>query len=136
MITWVSERSGIASTGMFRTAQTAPTIATPVRMRTRNWSLALSSMIRSTIARAAPSSVRVAARRRTAERRERRSEARLRVDQEVGGRHDPLTGLEPPQHLVVALRLAAELDRARLEPPFANHDEDDLVLPGVEHGVL
>src|SRR5690349_13384472 len=125
MMTCVSERSGIASSGTCRTAQTAPTIAAPVRTRTRNRFRALNSMMRSTMV--APSAD--LGRGRRAERRERRAEARLRVDQEVRRRDDALARLDAPEHLVVPVCLAPELHRARLEPPVPGQHEDDLAFP-------
>src|SRR5215470_7575172 len=129
-MTWVSERSGMASSGTCRTHQTAPPIATRVRSSTRNRFRALSSMTRSIM------SVGVRRRRRPRERGQRRAEAGLRVDEEVRRGHHRVAVREAGAHLVVALGLAAELDGAWLELALALDDEHDPMLAGVEHGAL
>src|SRR5262245_17224208 len=136
-MTWVSERSGMASRRMCRTHHTAPRSAAAVSSRTRTRFLALNSMIRSTIVLVLVSrAARGCATRRRLERPQRGPETRLRVDQEVRGHHHILAGAEPGQHLVEALRVAPELYGTRLELTLAAHHEDDPMCARVEHGVL
>src|SRR5262245_47006634 len=117
-MTWVSERSGMASSGMCRTHHTAPRRAAPVSSRTRTRFLARNSMMRSTIA---PVLVLVAdaARGRAAgfrlERPQRGAEARFRVDQEVRRDDDLFARGKPGQDLVEALCIPSDLNRTRLE---------------------
>src|SRR5262245_37240111 len=113
-ITCVSERSGIASSGIFLIVQLAAASATAVKISTRNLLRALNSMIRSIIGAA---SVGVRRRRLRAERFQRCTKARLGIDQEVGRGDDLLAGFHAGKDLVVSLRVAPELDGTRFEPP-------------------
>src|SRR5215831_14893827 len=121
-ITWVSERSGMASSGMCRTVQAAATSAAAVSNSTRPRLRALNSMMRSTMAASARGT---GCGRFGGEGGERGAEARLGIDQEVR-RGDDLVSLgDAVEHLVVAIRLAPEPHGARRERPGAGDDEDD-----------
>src|SRR6266404_2052128 len=133
MITCVSERSGIASSGMFLTAHVAPTRATTVRISTRNLLAALKAMTRLITRSSSAWVLRVA--RRLLERGQSRAEARLGIDEEVGGGHDLFAGGDPAHDLIIAFGRASQRHRARLEPAAALHDEDDLRLTRVENGL-
>src|SRR5690242_19002117 len=66
--------------------------------------------------------------RRRREGPQRRLQLAFRVDQEVGGRDDPLPCMEPLEHDVIITHTSTQLDLPRLEIACAVIDEDD--LPG------
>src|SRR4029453_18887570 len=108
----------MASSGMCRTHHTAPRSAAPVSRRTKTRFLALNSMMRSTITSVlvlVSRALRGCAAGTRLERPQRGAEARLRAAQEVRRDDDLLARGEPRQYLVEPLRIAPELDRARLE---------------------
>src|SRR5262245_52218423 len=127
MMTCVSERSGIASSGMCRVVQTAAATATAVSSNTRIRLRALNSMIFSTMRAPSVGCVRLL------ERGERGPETRLRVDEEVRGGHDLVALGEAGEDLVVSFRRPPERHRARLEPAVADDHEHDLLPARVEH---
>src|ERR1041384_3994871 len=120
-MTCVSERSGRASSGMFRALQYAPTSATATAARTSPRLWAENSMMRRIM--------RASLRR---ERGERGLQARLGIDQEAGAHHHLLAIVEAGKHLDQIARSVAGGDLARLEAAVAGSHEDHLAVAGVD----
>src|SRR3989338_4249052 len=150
MMTCVSERSGIASSGIFRIAQTDATRANATKIRTRNLLWAENSMSFSTTppyrrlgdwpTSAAPRSGLGASLAMlvssTPNALQGRFEAALRIDQEVAAGHDQLTLCDTALNFVKAIRLDAHGHVPRLKHPLPLVDKHDLLGPGVKHGCL
>src|SRR5512143_1255064 len=147
MMTWVSERSGSASSGMLRIDQKAMTSATTAAPMTTMRFSAEKRMIRLITLVPSVAGVRVgrrrggraagraAARRRRAaprQRAQRRTQPRLGVDEEVGARHHLVAGGEAVDDLGVLPVAVADLDLARLELALADRAEDHGLGPRVE----
>src|SRR3989338_1212998 len=150
MMTWVSERSGIASSGMFLSVQVAAINATTTNVSTKNLLWAENSMSFSMTppcrsvgvwpASAVPASGRgpslamlVSS---TPNAFQGRFEAALRIDQEVAAGHHQLTLCNAAFHFVKTIRLDAHGHVPRLKHPLPLVDKHDLFGPGVKHGGL
>src|SRR3989338_2288166 len=161
MMTCVSERSGIASSGIFRIAQTDATRANATKIRTRNLLWAENSMSFSMTppcrrlgdwpASAVPSSLAFGSGgppgvklgrslamlvSSTPNAFQGRFEAALRIDQEVAAGHDQLTLCDTALNFVKAIRLDAHGHVPRLKHSLPLIDKHDLLGPGVKHGGL
>src|SRR5262245_24109064 len=130
MITWGSERSGIASSGTLRTATSEPTTANAVKTNTSTRWAAQYSMILPTMG---PSSVPVTGVGLLAHAGNGRLQAALRVDQERSTRHHRVAFGHPLQDLHAIAVLRAGPYHPRLEVPRAPGHEHILVLAGVHH---
>src|SRR6476659_1709540 len=119
MMTWVSDRSGIASSGIVLIAWIASPTAIAVRTRTRTRLRAENSMIRSMTMSGMVSGVR--SRRRGAG--QRGAEPGLGVEEEVGRRHDLLSFLHSRADLAQIGEAHAGRHLARLEDARAGLDE-------------
>src|SRR5689334_9483684 len=119
---------------MFRIVQKDPASATSVAARTRYLFSAENRMtfwMKVRLAGSVPSA-RISL---PPHRGERRAQARLGVDEEVGAGDDPLALLQPADDLHRVAVGRAELDLARLEAPLRRRHEDDVLRPGADHGV-
>src|SRR5436853_2982292 len=121
-ITCVSERSGIASSGVRWNDRIPKPAATRTAITVRTGFRAHQAMSRS-ITRRLPLL-------------RRRLELALGRDEEIAGGHDDLSGPEAAQHFIVLPRLGAEGHRARREAPIPEVHEDDALVTGVEHRAL
>src|SRR3989338_197632 len=151
MMTCVSDKSGIASSGMLRAHQTAPSIATTAKISTTNLLWADHSMIfsisplwcrtgcdSSGTARAGSGWGRLLAMLvfSPAHPLQRGFQATLGVDQEIAAGDNDLTFGDTACDLVVALRLDPDRHITRLKESFAFIDKDDLLGPRVKHGLF
>src|SRR3989338_8354686 len=104
MITWVSDRSGMASSGIVRTDQTAAAIAAAVSASTTNLLWADHSISFSMIPsrRGASGSLAMLV-PFLAHPVQRRLQAAFGITEEVPVGHDPFTRLDPGRHGRVAL---------------------------------
>src|SRR4029453_8362226 len=121
-MTWFSDKSGIASTGVCNVAYSPPT-ATPSQMRITSQRFRTLNSMTLAIIFDAPvgASVLVPRRRRYSGRRRsvhsRRIEPILGIHQERSYRHDAVTLIQPVQHRVVIPGRRPELDRRHVEYP-------------------
>src|SRR5882762_6287689 len=122
MITWVSDRSGIASSGVSQRARTPNPAATMIAARVSTRFRAHHAMRRSIIA--------------SLPFLRRRLELALRRYEEIARGHHDLSGLEPAQHFVVVPGLGAQGDGARREPSVPEIHEHDALVADVEDGAL
>src|SRR5215467_1229032 len=102
-MTWVSERSGSASSGMCRIVQTEIASNTSAAAITRYRFSAENRIILLIIASLA------------SHRGQRSAQPRFRVDQEIGPGYHPLALLQPLHHLDLVAGFGSELHFARLE---------------------
>src|SRR3989338_6856502 len=124
MMTCVSERWGMESSGIFRIAQTDATRANATKIRTRNLLWAENSMTFSMMppcrrvgdwpASAVPPGVKLGRSLAmlvfsAAHALQGRFEAALRIDQEVTAGHHQLTLCDAALHFVIAIRLNAHV---------------------------
>src|SRR5262245_38350273 len=116
MITWVSERSGTASSGVRNSAAIPnPTaIRTPATVKTQ---FRAQASIRRAIMAASPLL-------------RRRAQLALRGDQEVARAHHDLARPQTAPDLVIAAGAHSELHLARGESPVPEVDEHHRALPG------
>src|SRR5690349_21637081 len=122
MITWVSESSGIASSGVLRKALRPKPAATRMAATVSARFRAHLPMRRSIIA---PSPLRPV-----------RLEPALGRDQEVPRGHDGLAGGEARDDFVLVARLRPQGHGARSEPPVSQIHEYDALVADVENGAL
>src|SRR5258707_207597 len=117
-ITWVSERSGIASRGVFRKARMprAAVTRTTDTVRTR---FRAHHAIQRSIIDPLPFL-------------RRRLEAALRSDQKIPGRHDALARLEARDHLDIVPRLGPQRHLARGETAVPEIHEHEALVARVE----
>src|SRR5689334_20584713 len=125
-MTWVSERSGRASSAMWLMDQTPAKIAAPVSESTTNRFRAENAMMRSIMAASVPMFRSCWGRRGSRpEAGERGLESRLGVHEEVRLRDDLVTRLEAVADFEVASDPGAGLDFAGLQAPAIVCDEDE-----------
>src|SRR5574337_501399 len=135
-MTWTSDRSGMASKGVFRSAQMPQAIAKKVKRPMMNRLVALHAinleimLARSSLLRAhlhtghAPHPT------------DRSLELALGVDQEIRGGHHSLAGRKTGQNLDIALHARAHLHVPRLEGPLPLVDENELFRPAVQERLV
>src|SRR6058998_1506429 len=116
-ITWVSERSGIASTGVFRNARTPKAAATRTATMVSARFRAHHAMRRSIIA--------------PLPFLRRRLEPALRGDQEIPRGHDDLAGFDAGDYLVKVAGLRSQRDGARREPAVPEIYEHNALVADV-----
>src|SRR6266851_1969157 len=150
-MTWGSERSGIASSGVLITAYTPATMAKTVAMRMIRmfWldQRIIPAIIGQSPARAASDRtyswlwrddvgsdlcLASAAGVRRGERLQGRLQIAFGVDQEVRAHDHLLVCGEPAADLVEAIGVSADLHLAGFERPFAALDEDDLSSAAID----
>src|SRR5258706_5475425 len=121
-ITWVSERSGMASSVVFGKARMPKPAATRIAARVRTRFRAHQAMRRSIIA--------------LLPFLRRGFEPALGRDQEIPRGHDDLSGLEARDHLVVVARLRSKGHGARSESAVPQVHEHHTPVADVEDGAL
>src|SRR3989338_10044796 len=151
MMTCVSERWGMESSGIFRIAQTDATRANATKIRTRNLLWAENSMTFSMMppcrrvgdwpASAVPPGVKLGRSlamlvSSTPNALQGGFQATLRIDQEVAAGHHQLTLCDTALNFVKAIRLDAHGHVPRLKHSLPLVDKHDLLGPGVKHGCL
>src|SRR5581483_48365 len=134
-ITWVSLRSGIASSGIFCIEYQPATTAAAISRKTATRLCAENSMIllimlssRGSGPDAAGSAGAPATRGRT--------QLTFRIDQKIPGRHDPLAGLQPAHDLDASVKLPSGAHIARFQIPIAAIDKHHLPQPRVQDRTL
>src|SRR5688500_362188 len=112
MMTCTSERSGIASTGVFHTEYIPQSTTKNVPSSTRKTCRTDHSIMLPTIlVLACSTGGRTAA--------QCRPEVAFRVDQEIGFNHNPLPSLQSVCHFRVVIGTGANFYRSRLKPALA-----------------
>src|ERR1017187_4539368 len=129
-ITWVSLRSGSASSGTVRIAHRPPMMAAATRMSTTILFLAENSMIALIILLAF---VAHAGHVHGGGALGWRLQLALGIDQEAAGRDHPLARFEPRENLDAIAAARAGMHLARLEESVASIDVNHLPLAGVQH---
>src|SRR5579871_2398709 len=120
-MTWVSLRSGMASSGSVCSAHQPVTAAAATSRKTSSRLRAENSMI---------VLIMIGSRRRSG------FQLAFRIDEKIARGHDALAGFQPASNFDAAVRLLADADLARLEEAVPAIDEDHLSVARIEHGRL
>src|SRR3989338_3307224 len=136
MITCVSERSGIASKGIFFSDHTAAAMAAKTKVRTINLLRAENSMIFSTSPSRGLLFSMLMPPFRSGHPFQRGLKTALRIDQKITAGNDNLSFLNAAFQLIITIGLGSYCNVSWLKNSLPLVNESDLFRPGIENSSL